>query len=120
MLRTRLPTLLLGLLFGGVIALLYGWLIQPVEYVDTTPDSLRRDFRTDYVLMVAESYSGDRDLNLAQILLAALGPMPPNEYATEAIDYAREQSFGRGDLEMLNRLAIDLLSLPRPGEIGPP
>jgi hypothetical protein len=118
--RARFIPLLVGLLLGGVIALLYGWLVRPVEYVDTSPDSLRIDFRTDYILMVAETYDGEDDLNLAQFRLAALGPQPPDQYVTEAIDYALEQSFGRRDLELLNALAIDLRSLPRPGEIGAP
>ena len=117
---THLPRLILGVLFGSFIALIYGWLIRPVEYIDTSPDSLRSDFRTDYVLMVAESYASDQDLNLAQFRLAALGPQPPEVYATQAIDYALAQSFSRSDLELLNQLAIDLRTLPRPGQIQAP
>jgi hypothetical protein len=120
MLTTHLPRLILGALLGGFLALIFGWLIRPVEYIDTTPDSLRIDFRTDYVLMVAESYSADQDLDLAQFRLAALGPLPPDEYATDAIDYSLEQSFSRTDLEHLNQLAIALRALPQPGEIQAP
>lgn len=118
--RDRLVPLFFGLLSGLLIAVIYGWLIRPVEYIDTSPDSLRVDFRTDYVLMVAESYSADQDLTLAQVRLAALGPLAPEEYVTQAIDYALEQSFGRSDLEQLNTLAIALRTLPQPGGIGPP
>jgi hypothetical protein len=120
MLATHLPRLIFGALLGGFLALIYGWLIRPVEYVETTPDSLRIDFRTDYVLMVAESYSADQDLELAQFRLAALGPLPPDEYATDAIDYALELSFSRSDLDHLNQLAISLRALPQPGEIQAP
>ena len=120
MLNTHLPRLILGALLGGFIAMIYGWLIRPVEYVSTTPDSLRVDFRTDYVLMVAESYSADRELELAQFRLAALGPLPPDVYATDAIDYALELSFSRTDLEYLNHLALALRALPQPGEIQAP
>jgi len=120
MLTTHLPRLILGALLGGFLALIYGWLIRPVEYVDTTPDSLRTDFRTDYVLMVAESYSADQDLDLAQFRLAALGPLPPDVYATDAIDYALELFFSRTDLEHLNQLALALRALPQPGEIQAP
>lgn len=118
--RSKLPSLIFGFIFGAVIAILYGWLLRPVEYIDTSPDSLRIDFRTDYALMVAESYATDQDLTLAQVRLAALGPQPVDEYVTQAIDYALEQSFGRPDLERLNVLAIALRTLPQPGVIGPP
>ncbi len=118
--RERIVPLVIGLFSGLLIAVIYGWLVRPVEYVDTSPDSLRVDFRTDYVLMVSESYSADQDLTLAQVRLAALGPLAPDEYVTQAIDYALEQSFGREDLERLNSLAIALRTLPLPGDIGPP
>lgn len=112
--------MILGLLFGALVALVYGWLIQPVEYIDTSPDSLRIDFRTDYVLMAAQAYAGDRDLNLARVRLAALGPLPPDQYATQAIDYALEHAFGPADLELLNQLALALRSSPQASELSPP
>lgn len=120
MTNNRFAPLLLGLVSGATLALAYGWLIRPVEYIDTSPDSLRVDFRTDYVLMVAESYAADEDLNLAQFRLAALGPQPPDEYVTRAIDYALEKSFSQADLEGLNGLAIALRTLPQPAEIEAP
>lgn len=119
-LSPRLPPLLLGVIAGLLLGMAYGWLIRPVEYVDTSPDSLREDFRTDYVLMVAESYAAELDLDLARVRLAALGPLPPDQYATAAIDYALARSFSRPDVEALNLLAVALRSLPRSGEIGGP
>lgn len=62
----------IGIAFG----LLYGWVIEPVKYVDTAPDSLRLDYKTDYVLMVAEAYQVEHDLNLAVQRLAMLGGDP--------------------------------------------
>ena len=118
--RTKIPALLIGFALGAGLAVLYGWVARPLEYVDTTPDSLRQDYRTDYVLMVAEAYSADQDLTLAQVRLAALGPLAPDEYVTQAIDYAIEQSFSRAEHERLNVLAIALRTLPQPGGIGPP
>ncbi|MEE9216077.1 MAG: hypothetical protein V3U32_01460 [Anaerolineales bacterium] len=118
--QSRLTPLIIGLISGAMIAIVYGWLIRPVEYIDTSPDSLRIDFRTDYVLMVAESYSGDQELTLAQVRLAALGPQAPDNYVTQAIDYALEFSFSPADQGRLNALAIALRTLPQPGGIGPP
>lgn len=118
--QNRLVPLIVGFVSGVLIAVVYGWLVRPVEYIDTSPDSLRIDFRTDYVLMVAESYSADQDLTLAQVRLAALGPQASDTYVTQAIDYALEQSFSQADLQRLNTLAVALRTLPQSGGIGPP
>ena len=54
-----LPPLILAII-GIALGLLYGWVIEPVKFVDTTPASLRADYQTDYVLMVAEAYRSDQ------------------------------------------------------------
>ena len=35
----------------------YGWVVNPVEYIDIAPESPRVDYKTDYVLMTAEAYN---------------------------------------------------------------
>ncbi len=119
-LSTQATRIAIGLILGLLLGLIYGWLVRPVEYVNTSPDALRVDFRTDYVLMTAEAYGDGGDLDLARFRLAALGPLPPGEYATQAIDYALQQNFSRDDVERLNKLAIALRSLPDSGEIRQP
>src|SRR3989304_3891981 len=54
--------LVIGLVLGVATGLIYGWIISPVEYINTAPDSLRADYRTDYVLMVAQAYAVEDDL----------------------------------------------------------
>jgi hypothetical protein len=44
---------LIAALSGLALGLVYGWRINPVQYTDITPDVLRIDYRSDYVLMVA-------------------------------------------------------------------
>ena len=109
--RSLLLPVALGLVFGLVIGLLYGWLIQPVEYVDTAPNTLHPEYRSDYVLMVAETYAAEGDIGRAQVRLASLGPQAPLESVEGAILYAVERGFSRTDLATLNRLAVDLRSL---------
>jgi hypothetical protein len=111
-----LLTALAGLGFG----LLYGWGIRPVEYYDTSPDSLRADYRTDYVLMVAEAYQADPDLARAQQRLAALGPARPLDMVTEAIEFAADHGFPRPDLERLAALSTSLREIAPTPEIGSP
>lgn len=112
--------LLTGLILGAVVGLVYGWILRPIEYFDTAPDSLREDYRADYVLMVAEAYAGEEDLELARIRLAALGPKPPANLVIEAINFGVDHGFRQFDLETLNRLAVDLRSIPPSPEIGGP
>ncbi len=117
----RLPTRIFsGILLGLLLGLLFGWVIQPVEYVDTTPDALRADYRADYILMVAEAYASDSDLDLARIRLAALGPRPPVSMAVEAIDFGLEHAYTQLELDTLNRLVVDLRAIPPAAEIDSP
>lgn len=118
--NTTLSRLITGFVIGLVIGLLYGWVIRPVEYVDTTPNTLRADYRSDYVLMIAETYSGDGDLDSALSRLALLGSQPPLEIVLEAIDYSIETNRPRSELEVLNQLANQLRDLQASPEIGGP
>ena len=54
--------LALGFGIGLAGGLYYTWLLSPVEYVETAPDSLRSDFRGDYLGLIASAYASDRDL----------------------------------------------------------
>jgi hypothetical protein len=112
--------ILLGLALGLVVGLLYGWVIQPVEYVDTAPNTLREDFRSDYVLAIAEAYQAHQDLTKAQVHLGTLGPEPAVNYVVDTIDYGVEHGMGQRDLETLNQLAVALRDLPSAPEIGSP
>jgi hypothetical protein len=76
---------------GIGLGLFYGWIIDPVKYVDTTPDSLRIDFKSDYVLMVAEAYNNEHDLGLALNRLALLGTKAPAEIVQQAVLFALEK-----------------------------
>jgi hypothetical protein len=115
-----LPRLLLGIAIGLAVGLVYGWVIQPVEYVDTAPNTLSDEYRTDYVLMIAETYGAERDLGRAQLRLASLGPEPPLGKVEAAILYAVEQGFRRDDLASMNQLAVDLRSLSTPAGAASP
>jgi hypothetical protein len=116
----RIARILIALALGLTAGLVYGWLIRPVKYVDTAPGSLRVDYRTDYVLMVAQAYAADDNLELARVRLAGLGPQNPTDIVTTAIEYAVAHQFGRLDLDTLNHLAVDLRVAAPTAEIGSP
>jgi hypothetical protein len=75
----------IAILVGIALGLLWGWVIKPVEYINTSPDTLRIDYKTDYVLMVAEAFQADADLGLAVRRLALLGSPTPDEMIHQAI-----------------------------------
>ncbi len=101
---------------------LYGRLIAPVEYVDTDPSSLRIDYRSDYVLMVAERYSADHDVDAALRRLAVLGPRTPDLLSAEAIQFAASAGYTPEDLALLQELlrALQEKTLLAPTGARPP
>jgi hypothetical protein len=83
-------------------------MINPVQYTDITPDALRIDYRTDYVLMVAEAYHTERDPALAARRLAVLGSEPPAVIVRDAEDFARQAAYPSDDLTLIQDLTVAL------------
>jgi hypothetical protein len=103
--RRWLP-FVIALIVGLAISLYYGWMVNPVEYVDTAPASLKADYRTDYVLMAAETYQSKQDPVLAARQLALLGSRPPAEISSQALAYAQSVGYDQGDLLLLQNLVL--------------
>ena len=98
-----LITIVLGLL-GLAAGLYYAWEIAPVDYVDTTPNSLREDYRADYVLMVAESFHAERNAELARRRMAALGTGSAEAICGEVVGFARSAGYSPQDIALLEEL----------------
>jgi hypothetical protein len=64
--------LLTGLLLGAVLGVAYAWLVQPVEYINTSPASLRTDFKDRYRALIASAYMANNDLVRARARLELL------------------------------------------------
>ncbi|MBI4732273.1 MAG: hypothetical protein HY781_09160 [Chloroflexi bacterium] len=99
---------LLALVLGLASGLIYGWLISPVEYVDTTPEILSMDYRADYVLMAAEIYASSLDPEPAARALALLSSLPPAFTAAEALAYAQASGYTQSDILLLQDLTSAL------------
>ena len=95
---------------GFGIGLLYGWVINPVEYVDTSPETLRADYQSDYILMVAEAYHAEQDINAAVERLAFLGFSPPGTLVEGAMAYAIREDYAPADLVLLRNLNDALMA----------
>jgi hypothetical protein len=108
----------LAILTGTGIGLYYGWVISPVRYVDTTPTTLRADFRTDYTLMVAETYQAEQNLDNAARRLAILGSQPPAQIVISALDFANKNNYSPADIALLQNLSLAMQVWKPGGEIS--
>jgi hypothetical protein len=102
----------LAILVGIAAGLYYAWVINPGTPAAVTLPNLRQDYRTDYVLMVAERYQADGDLALAAGRLNALGPDSPARLAEQAILSAKDLNYSVQDVQTLAKLAQALISPP--------
>jgi len=105
---------ILAVLIGAALGVWYGRVIHPVEYTDTTLDTLDGDYKTDYVLMVAESYANQPDASLAVGQLSKLSAGTPVEVVLQAILFAERAGYAEQDLLRLRSLleALQLSSNP--------
>jgi hypothetical protein len=63
----------IALIVGIGLGIVYGWVIDPVEWTDATPDLLERTYQVDYLRMVIDSYSVNLDPELAKERYERLG-----------------------------------------------
>ncbi|MCC6569127.1 MAG: hypothetical protein IT315_07805 [Anaerolineales bacterium] len=93
---------------GISLGLAYGWVINPVDFFDLTPDTLRADYKADYVLMVAEAYRANQDPGLAARQLAIFGSQSPTSIASQGLDFARANGFDASDIALIQELVTAL------------
>jgi hypothetical protein len=106
---SRWTKFLIVVAMGIMGGLFYGWVVNPVEYADISPSSLRVDYKTDYVLMIAEAYQVDQNLGLAVRRLARLGSSAPTDIVANALNYALQHEYASQDLSLLQSLGESLL-----------
>jgi len=102
--RSRWIFIVLALITGIGLGLVYGWVIDPVDFFNLTPDTLRADYKTDYVLMTAEAYRLEQDPGLAARRLAIFGSQSPSSIASDALSYARANKFSDSDIALIQEL----------------
>jgi hypothetical protein len=100
----------IAIAIGVAGGLFYGWVLDPVKYVDTLPDSLRIDYKSDYVLMVAETYQAENSLPNAVRSLALVGEEQPVEIVRQALTFAEVQGYSKDDVTTLRSLLEALQS----------
>lgn len=109
-----------AVLLGIAAGLALGWLVLPASPAGSPPSSLRSDYKADYVLMVAEAYSADQNLEQAGLQLAALGGSSPAAAANQAVVWASQHGYAAGDLRKMAGLASGLRGWTPPAGGGQP
>lgn len=106
--RSRWVFIVIALFAGIGIGLAYGWVIDPVDFFDLTPDTLKSDYKADFVLMAAEAYRVEQDAGLAARRLAIFGSQSPSAIAATGLSAAREHGFADSDIALIQELVTAL------------
>ena len=69
--------LLTGLIIGVLLGIIYSWSISPLEYTNTTPDTLRSDFKDEYRYLIALSHKTHGSLERSRARLGLLADTDP-------------------------------------------
>jgi hypothetical protein len=101
---------LISILIGAAVGLAIGWYVRPTAMGEVAPTALRSDYRTDFVLMAAQSYDSDKNIRKASERLNFLGGDTPARLAQVAVIKAGELGYDRRDLELLAKLSQALLA----------
>lgn len=103
-------------IIGALMGWYYGQFVNPMILADTTPNMLREDYQTDYVLMVAEAYSVENDIDSAVERIGALGGNNPTLRVQSAMAFALELGYPNADLLLMRNLAEAFALLDYSGE----
>jgi hypothetical protein len=100
--------LLTGVMIGIFLGLLYTWLVQPVEYIDTSPASLHIAFKDSYRAMIALAYVGNPDLVRAKARLALLEDADIYRVLSEQAQKTLAENGSPNEARALGLLAVAL------------
>lgn len=108
---------LLGGLFTGIgIGVLTAWVIAPVQFTDTSPASLRTDFKDEYRLLIASAYDANPDLVRARARLDTLADADASMALLEQLS----RMGNTAQAQNLGRLKDALAALPAPTSVITP
>lgn len=105
--RRRIGFFLLVILLGIGTGLVYGWYLMPLEPTQEDIADLRMDYKADYVLMVAEIYQADGNVEAAETRLMALGK-DWQSLVEESLQFGQSVGYAQIDLEKISDLAADV------------
>jgi hypothetical protein len=98
----------LGATAGLAIGLLIGWVLLPVEYVDTTIADLHVDHQEQYILLVGSAYAADHNLEKAKSRLEQLEAANAKQWIANLADRYIAEGQDEADIQVLVALAHGL------------
>ncbi|MEP7284490.1 MAG: hypothetical protein ABI947_01825 [Chloroflexota bacterium] len=103
-------SILLGLGVGAALGLYIGWVLSPVQYVQSPMASLSQHYKDEYTVMVASAYQVDGDINEAVRRLQPLGISNIPQYVRDVTErYISESGTGKeADIRTLVGLSCEL------------
>ena len=105
---TGIANLLAGLLVGVLAALYFAWRVMPLQIVDNQPRSLAPAFREDFVLLVAETFAIEQDVERARTRLASLAGAEGPAEVVQQTEKMMVTGAASNDLKFMVRLAAAL------------
>jgi hypothetical protein len=112
--RGALLPFILAVALGMAGGLYYSWVINPVEYIDTAPASLREDYKSDYLALIASAYASSSDLTRARVRLAAIPDPNPAGTLSQLAQTRLAQGKPESEARALALLAAALGEQPTP------
>jgi hypothetical protein len=104
--------LLTGLVIGVLMGLFYAWWIRPVSYTNTTPASLRADFKDQYRALIAAAYLGNGDPVRAKARLGLLKDADIYRTLAEQAQRMLTEGSSAEEARALGMLAVELGQAP--------
>lgn len=107
--------LLTGVVLGIILGILFAWVISPVKYVDTAPESLKDEFKDQYRVLIASAYVANGDLVRAKARLALLDEVDIYLVVAEQAQQMLAEDGSVEEAQALGRLALALgQEIPQP------
>ena len=116
--KARLIGFVVAILLGVAGGLVLGWLYFPAEITTTSLQDLRADYKTDYVLMVAETYATDGDAQHALDLLTKINPDNPLRTVQQGLLTAQHLGYEDWEMRYLADLEIGIRNYSAPGAVN--
>jgi hypothetical protein len=106
--------LVTGIVIGLALGLLFSWVIQPVQYLDTSPDSLKGIYQDQYRAVIAAAFEANQDMVRAKARLELLGDEDIVQAVAEQAQRALAEGGSAGEVKALGQLATALgRSIPK-------
>ena len=115
--RNRLIYFFVSIGVGIILGVLFGWFLRPAEVKNTSFESLRSDYQTDYILMVAEIFKAEGDIALAKSQLNIISDEHPITQVQKSLDHARQLRYSLEDINLIIELGQKLQEV-MPGQEG--